>query len=627
MRGCDSVFNNRVSHVAIVLQAGFFTGGITLALNIDIVQRPIHTVIPVTIPVIVAVCIYQALLFLVLGRKKTRFGDYRLDVLLGAFVPMGLLFVLAGNMLFYRVCVTTTGFIELAVWFVLTAMFFLSLIVGARVRTSSSRLASGPVLLMFLSLILLIFQAGRAMTISPAFGGTLLPRRVSSSDVLDHERRFFVIGIDALQYELVTGLANAGYLPYFRAQLEISSAGKLRTHVPTSSPIIWTTIATGMLPVSHGIRDFVTYRHNSSHASFDLLPRYLMLGTILKRFGIHPFPISSRDRREFTFWEILSRNWGTVGIVNWWATIPVDPVNGFFIGNMLYGQKNGDVDSVLADRQNIMYPADGSLDDAIREAFGLARTELPAAAATVLESFSGKGALSEAERYRQILINDVALQPDLIAAHIGRILNKRFKPRLFAVYLNGLDITKHLCYRGQDGEQKISIAVEGEALTIPVTIVRYYQFLDYLIGMLAGEHDPQRTVIILSDHGMEPIPVLRRFHYKYVRNIPHLQGYHDKAPAGCYLINGEGIRSGVRTGQATVYDIAPTILHLAGLPVSSRMAGQPYGPLFSEVWLKAHPVRNIDDYGIRESRAKEFPQSQSQQPEMLHLLRSLGYLD
>jgi hypothetical protein len=50
------------------------------------------------------------------------------------------------------------------------------------------------------------------------------------------------------------------------------------------------------------------------------------------------------------------------------------------------------------------------------------------------------------------------------------------------------------------------------------------------------------------------------------------EGYHDRI--GVLLMRGPGIRRGARLNDCTNLDIAPTILHLLGLPVPSHMSGR-----------------------------------------------------
>src|SRR5690349_16450018 len=65
-----------------------------------------------------------------------------------------------------------------------------------------------------------------------------------------------VIGIDGGEWKVIHRLWAAGKLPNLKALAGRGTAASLRTAY-NSSPVIWTTIATGVTPPVHGITDFV----------------------------------------------------------------------------------------------------------------------------------------------------------------------------------------------------------------------------------------------------------------------------------------------------------------------------------------------------------------------------------
>jgi predicted AlkP superfamily phosphohydrolase/phosphomutase len=99
-----------------------------------------------------------------------------------------------------------------------------------------------------------------------------------------------IIGIDGADWQNLMPLINRGYLPNFGYLMENGSWGHLKSCCRLSSPSIWTTIATGKLPLKHGIVDYYV---DGSHI------------------------------RCKTVWEILSRRAGLkVGIAYWLVSWP-----------------------------------------------------------------------------------------------------------------------------------------------------------------------------------------------------------------------------------------------------------------------------------------------------------------
>ena len=77
------------------------------------------------------------------------------------------------------------------------------------------------------------------------------------------------------------------------------------------------------------------------------------------------------------------------------------------------------------------------------------------------------------------------------------------------------------------------------------------------------------------------------------------------------------------TGRAA--DVAPTVLHVLGLPVSRELAGRPLIELLIDDFNRRYPVRQVDTYG-RPSINNPAHTGQPLDQEMIDRLRSLGYV-
>lgn len=72
--------------------------------------------------------------------------------------------------------------------------------------------------------------------------------------------RVFVIGIDGGSWNVIDPMLEAGELPVLQALIEQGGSANLETVEPLTSPVVWTSIATGRRPESHGITDFFSTR-------------------------------------------------------------------------------------------------------------------------------------------------------------------------------------------------------------------------------------------------------------------------------------------------------------------------------------------------------------------------------
>ena len=68
--------------------------------------------------------------------------------------------------------------------------------------------------------------------------------------------RVILLGIDGLEWEVLSPLVASGRVPNLARFLERGASGEIYTTLPTYSPILWATIATGKTRNEHGIRGF-----------------------------------------------------------------------------------------------------------------------------------------------------------------------------------------------------------------------------------------------------------------------------------------------------------------------------------------------------------------------------------
>lgn len=102
-----------------------------------------------------------------------------------------------------------------------------------------------------------------------------------------------------------------------------------------------------------------------------------------------------------------------------------------------------------------------------------------------------------------------------------------------------------------------------------------------------------------------------------------VSGTHNKE--GILIISGPGIKEGIRLNDATIFDITPTALALAGLPIAEDMDGKVLKEVIQDKFLVNNPLKFIKSYehSIRESSKKTDEVSYDQ---IKGQLKSLGYL-
>jgi predicted AlkP superfamily phosphohydrolase/phosphomutase len=100
-------------------------------------------------------------------------------------------------------------------------------------------------------------------------------------------------------------------------------------------------------------------------------------------------------------------------------------------------------------------------------------------------------------------------------------------------------------------------------------------------------------------------------------------GSHD--PAGIYLFAGPTIRALGEHEEYPIESIAPTVLHLLGLPVPRTMDGPVCTDVLDRNVLNAHPVQFYDDQGDCQTELGDW-MSKEDEALVKERLRELGYL-
>ncbi|MGD9904984.1 MAG: alkaline phosphatase family protein [Vicinamibacterales bacterium] len=137
-------------------------------------------------------------------------------------------------------------------------------------------------------------------------------------------RRVVVLGIDGLDYHLVSDLIDRGRLPNLAALGARGRFGPLATTTPPLSPVAWSTFLTGLDPGEHGIFDFI-HRQPSTLESFLSTSRTVPPGRMLT-LGRWQFPLAGGRvellRQGTPFWEVLDERGIETTIVRMPANFP-----------------------------------------------------------------------------------------------------------------------------------------------------------------------------------------------------------------------------------------------------------------------------------------------------------------
>ncbi|MGH0029443.1 MAG: alkaline phosphatase family protein [Myxococcota bacterium] len=419
-----------------------------------------------------------------------------------------------------------------------------------------------------------------------------------------------ILGFDGADLRWVDRLHAEGRLPHIGGLVERGVSAPLET-VHYWSPIIWTSMATGVRPERHGIGAFLigndvpAARPGGRGApppdeplvpvADDYEPQKLVDASK---------PASVVNRRRPAFWNVLSHYDRSVGVLAWWATYPAEPVDGFVVSPYLFfgAPKKGKPTVVVEwkdDDPRRTYPPElaEELRPFMRTDADLAPAELRGVAGTPRQT---------------------AYTPWIVARDLGyfdaalHLLETRPVDTL-ALFFQGIDVAGHDFTEfvfGANVNRKRKARVRPAAVRAATARVEaMYERADAMVGRLLERLPAESDVLLVSDHGWE------------------FDGTsHWNLNPGVFVAAGPSFRRGVRTDGVTVLDVAPLVYAAQGVPVADALDGDvPPGVLRPEVEAR---VTRVDDYPVPPHSLPAGSDGSAPEDEAyIELLKGLGYVE
>jgi Flp pilus assembly protein TadD len=424
-------------------------------------------------------------------------------------------------------------------------------------------------------------------------------RPVELEDVASRTRRpsggrqsVFWLGLDGLDFELLDRLASEGRMPNWKRLSSEGFTAKLRSFAPLISPILWTTAATGVAPDQHRVLDF----------------QEVDPGTGRK------VPISGFSRAVPAVWNVASAAGRKVGVVGWWATHPAEEVNGFFVTDH--------ASPILFEKlplAGVAFPAAlgaGVAQVLARDGRVTARDlesylDVPGGE---IESVLSSGAGME----NPIVALARILSATRVSQRTARDLYDRNLPDLLALYLEGTDEIGHIF--AASTPPRLSCAKDEDLARYGRVVATYYGAIDAILGQwMRRAREDGATLIVHSDHG-----------FKWGEDRPCGFAPGNWATAafwhrfdGVFAAWGAGVRPSSGRKEASLFDVAPTVLALLDLPADRKMPGRPIVAAFADLMSKGK-TDELAKTVMRRLPAQEM--SAEQANEYTKKLLALGYL-
>jgi len=394
--------------------------------------------------------------------------------------------------------------------------------------------------------------------------------------------RVVVLGVDGASLDHISLAVAECRLPNLGRAIVGGASAYLATLRPTQAESIWTTVATGRLPQTSGVRSGARYAVRDSGPRLDVLPDYVFSQALVRYGFLRAEPHTPAAMASMPLWRILSDRGVRVGVVGWPLTHPAEALRGYVVSDVLHR-----IDDTRY-----------ALDGAVAVSPPSLWTAVTAARALPLDP-DPRDVLARAGRLPRGADADggagrAPVQADRLHLQLLEALEADRASRFVAVRLPGLDAVAHYFLRYASPEEFGDVS-EDEREAFGSVLDDYYGVLDSAVGRLQSTLGPDDLVLVVSSHGIEPLTPLKRVLERFVGD-PQLSGTHERAPDGFVLALGPSVHAG-RFERGSIADIAPTVLYFMGLPVGRDMDGRARTDLFAPAFTATRPITFIPSYG------------------------------
>jgi tetratricopeptide (TPR) repeat protein len=375
------------------------------------------------------------------------------------------------------------------------------------------------------------------------------------------------------------------------------------------SPLLWTTVATGKPPTQHGIADFLVKDPATGQRR----------------------PMTSDFRKCKALWNILGDLDLDSGWIAWWASYPAEEIRGAMVTELLAFttvRKGPDEaaatpalaspEGYLSSRKSLLVPPSAVTFEEVRDLIPVTSDEV--------EQAKRRAPLEQLREDSKEPPDPVTFIVKLLAAtrtyHAVALDMLRSDMPVVSVYYEGIDMMGHRFQHYLP--PRMTIARDEETARFKDAVPNFYALQDRMLGELISAAGPATDVVILSDHGF------RSGDDRPPDILPFTTGQPAEwhRPWGILAMAGPSIRPG-KLPPTSLYDVAPTLLFLAGLPGAEDMPGRVIAEGIRADLLRSRPTERIRSYelvGEPLARRSVPAASEEAMEELVANLRALGYV-
>ncbi len=368
-----------------------------------------------------------------------------------------------------------------------------------------------------------------------------------------------VVGVNGMEWDILRPLLLRGELPSLARLIQSGVYGKLRTLSAPNCPKVYTTIATSTPPEENGITGFL----------------------------VRGITANTSMLREEPIWSILSKNGVTVGMANVPATFPAMPVNGYMISGMLTRGKGCENGLLCSPKLSEVEGGDAVYP----------KSMVPELEARVGDFWIDCSRMPNADELRgkeSQVINDWLAQVTRIRMQQLKLFDYLLTnhPTDFMMLAQSCeDRVGHWLYPIQPHNVGYNPSIHSVRLD---AFPNQYRAFDQVLAKILEHVDANTYLFVISDHGIKPLREFEEGHAGHPRSAHDHGGTapiiakHDFEDGddvpGSFIAVGPNVKKDVRLMgfPISVFDIAPTILHIYGIKAPRQMRGRVMMNIFQD---------------------------------------------
>ena len=355
-----------------------------------------------------------------------------------------------------------------------------------------------------------------------------------------------VVGVEGLEPSIFERLVAEGKLPNLSrllaegALIRFPSLGR-----DVDTRISWTSLVTGVTPERQGVGSMVRS----------------------PKGNMAPLPLIPSSRTVDTIWTLLSKEGTNVAVLGWPGTWPVEQVNGLMVGPygtyVLSRTRRGR-------QEEAVHPPEAcaAVDSLVRTWDSYSRRDL----ARFVKMDSSLGLEAMTGYNLEILATACAGDSSMVAIARAAVA-ERGASALF-VSLPGLDPVSQRFWVYMDPKPSPQLEADEKNFAeylqlveaLGGTIPLYYEYVDEVLGRLLELVSDSGTVAVVTNHGYAGLEL-------DPRGRP-LLGTKMHSESGALILRGPRVAAGVRVNDAGLFDVAPTIMEAASMPLPSGLDGR-----------------------------------------------------